>query len=227
MERKTFEYETSDGVILKIHAVPSRTIEAVRIRVRRELEAEGKILPQPTRRSAKAAGGETYEMVLTELSLEGPTPEVTLENKAKWAAYQESLDKAEQEENAAAMNALLALGVQCEVPDPEEWFDDLKWAGVLDELPEDARDQKVAWLLYVALSDLDRDTVLGMISAMQVGRAVTDEQLDIFRRDIEGAASREIERAFAAATNFAVESSVDGDGPLLGDEDGEGVGDTA
>lgn len=179
------EFPTASGMILRLKPVPSKLLDLAALAIEERYRKAGEPIDPPTYRSTgKVLGDEPMEIPLTAAILEVTgNEEETQRRKAVWARYEQARAKLASEQMEARYTVMLALGVDVELPDDEEWIEQIRWvkSDPTWEPPKDKRDRKAFWLAHSVLSDIEHAMLLGEMSMEAQAGEVDEELLKNFR----------------------------------------------
>ena len=209
-EERTFT--TTEGAVIRVHAVSQLQLQLVSQGVEKRLRAEGLALDPPTY-EVKTADGRTERVPHDAESVQ------TDEEKAAWAAYMAAKARLQRESHEATTKLLLLRGLDIP-PAPPGWDAEQVAFGI--ELPDDLNERRLVYL-QVEILRTPEDILNAIMTIMRASVTGTDPSMleaveASFRRALAGIAHQG-----RSATGGGVELSA----AVRGNDGSPGVGATA
>lgn len=183
------DYQTDDGLDLRLYPVRLVLIELAVQSVKDELRAQGVVVDPPTYRLESPATGisEEIEHVYDPEngldSLTDPSdPKMTAWNFAQWRKYQTGLARVAQAEEDRRIQEFFKQGVEFEWPDGiKGWENEVRaiTRGQVDPpaddgTPETEAQRKWMWLWYCHLSAFDTGAIRNALTLLAQGRILAE-----------------------------------------------------
>lgn len=199
MMSATEKYTTEDGTEILLKAVRPVQIDIAQRKIEQEWRDRGRVIDPPQFKieferkigTAEIWADHRYDPTKGIDTLTVPDdPRQTAINHALWQQYESDRAELEEELTEAQFRLFVTFGIECEMPDDDQWERELALIGV--DTAEDSDERRFNYLWFYLLSPFDKYEVAARIQFLSQGRLATEDRRRSFRGSLRSAMERAV-----------------------------------